>query len=381
MSRKRIEYLDYAKAFAIFTVLFKHSVIEFIGINCFTMAVFFISSGYTYNSDQDSFGVFCMKKLKRLMVPFWIVMAVSIILEAIRGPYIGYGTLHDIILIIANLIYGSGLVPNCGELGQLLIERTPFSYNTNYMVDVIMPTNCQLWTLPAMFTGCIIFYLYRKVFKNRNLFTDIAAILVMLIIASVETIPGIFQLPLGIGRGFVCAAFMIIGFLFREHKILEDTNIVRIILLMIISVALTVISIMLGSDAGGMVSSYYGPYGVLSVMLTFLCGLCSAYVVIMISRFINSLSIKPLNYMLSVIGKNTMEIYLWHFAVFFVFDLIFILLFNPVLSPSYYAEEIFSNGYLFYRLLRITLTVILLCLCGELKAKRKEKKSAKSVVL
>lgn len=370
MPKKRIEYLDYAKAFAILTVLLNHSSFKFLGINCFTMAVFFISSGFTYNSDQDSFGVCFAKKLKRLLVPFWTLMAVSIVLEAIRAPFIGYGTLRGIIPIIANMIYGSGLFPNCGRLGQLLIESSPFTYNSKYMVDVIMPTNCQAWALPVMFSGYMIFYLYRKIIKSRNIFTDIAAILVMLLFASVETIPGIFQLPYGLGRGFVCAAFMITGFWFREHKTFEDTNIIRIILLMIISAAVTVICIKLGSHAGSMVVSNYGPYGVLSVILTFLCGLCSSYVVIMICRFINQLSFKPVNAALSFVGRNTMEIFLWHFAVFFVFDASFILKARPVLSPEIYYDSLFTKGYIFYRIIRLISTVFVLSHYGEVKANR-----------
>lgn len=375
MERKRIEYLDYVKAFAIISVLLNHGAIEFRGMNCFTMAVFFISSGYTYNSDKDSFGVCFSKKLKRLMVPFFIAMAVSAVLEAIRAPFIGYGSAKAAIAVIANLIYGSGLFPNIGSLGQVLMDIPPFAYNSKYMIDIIMPTNCQMWTLPAMFFGYMFFYFYRKIVKKKSNLTDIAAILVLLLLTSIETIPGIFQLPFGIGRGFFCAAFMIVGYWFREHRIFEDTNIVRIILMMILSVAVTVISVLLGSDATGMVISNYGPYGVLSVALTFLCGLCSGYVMIMICRFIHSLSIKPVNYMLAVVGRNTMEIYLWHFVVIFIFDVIFITLFHPVLSPNLFYSEVFSEGYLLYRIIRTVLTVICLCLFGEMKTKWKAGKT------
>ena len=353
MNKKRIEYLDYAKALAIFSVLFKHSSIYFSGMNCFTMAVFFIASGYTYNSDRDSFSECFTKRLKRLMVPFWTVMAVDIILEIIRAPFLGYGTATEAIPIVANLIYGSGYFPNCGKLGQLLIASTPFVYNSKYMVNIIMPTNCHLWALPAMFTGYILFYLYLKIVKNRSILTDIVSIVVLLVLASVETIPGIFQLPFGIGRGFVCAAFMIAGFFFRENKTFEETNWIRISAITIISLAVTIAAVMLGSDAASMVTSYYGPYGVLSVMLTFVCGLCSSYVVIMLCRFIHFLSIKPLNNMLAVVGRNTMEVYLWQFTLFFIFDAVFILLFNPVQSHTVFVDEVFSEGYIFYRIFRV----------------------------
>ena len=122
VKKKRIEYLDYAKALAIFYVLINHSAFDFVGLNCFTMAVFFISSGYTYNSDNDSFGECFVKKLKRLMVPFWIAMAVSALLEIVRAPFIGYGDARSVIPVIVNLIYGSGLVPNVGDFGRMLAE-------------------------------------------------------------------------------------------------------------------------------------------------------------------------------------------------------------------------------------------------------------------
>ncbi len=370
---KRIEYLDYAKAFSIFAVLLVHCAISFRGITCFGMTVFFIAAGFTYNSDKENFKNFFVKKLKRLMIPFWLLMIVSALLELIRAPFIGYGDAREVIPIIANLFYGSGLFPNCGKLGQLLITSTPFTFNSEYMIDIIMPTNCHLWTLPAMFTGYLIFYSYRKVIKNKNLLSDILAIIVFLLFTSIETIPGIFQLPFGIGRGFFCAACMIVGYWFKEHQTFEDTNIARIIVIIIAAVAITVISVLLGSDGANMVISDYGPHGILSVALTFLEGVSSSYVVIMICRFIHSLSIKPLNKFLAIVGRNTMDIYIWHFAVFFVFDAIFILTCNPVLSPSIFMDELFSEGYLFYRIIRIILTLIALCLIGELRAKKNHK--------
>lgn len=373
MKRQRIEYLDYAKAFAVFAVLLTHSYFTFPGMNCFTMAVFFIAAGYTYHSDHESFKEFFVKKLKRLMVPFWLVMAMSVLLEIVRAPFIGYGTVREVIPILANLLYGSGLFPNCGKLGQLLINSTPFTYNSRYMIDIIMPTNCHAWTLPAMFTGYLIFYCYRKTVKKKSTLSDVAAIAVMLLLASIETVPGIFQLPFGIGRGLFCAALMIAGFWFKEHDTFEDTNKIRIFITLAVCAAVTVISVLLGSYGSDLVISNYGPYGVLSVILTFLGGLCSSYLMIMLCRFLHMLSIKPLNNMLAVVGRNTMEIYLWHFAVFFVFDAIFILTCNPVVSPSVYVDELFNDGYCLYRVLRIILTVVCLSLYGEMKGKKKKR--------
>lgn len=368
MKRKRIEYVDYAKAFAIVSVLLSHSAISFQGMCCFSMAVFFISAGYTFNSVEDSFGSYFIKKVKRLLVPFWMLMAVSALLEVVRARFIGYGSERVVIPVIVNLIYGSGLFPNCGSLGQMLMDIPPFTYNSRYMIDIVMPTNSNSWTLPALFSGYMIYYLYRKTVKKASITTDVMAIMVMLLLASIETIPGIFQLPFGIGRGFICVAFMIAGFWFREHKIFEDTKVIRIIISMTISTVVSVVSVLLGSEGTGYVISYYGPYGILSVALTFLCGLSSAYIVIMICRFIYSFSIKPVNNLLAVIGRNTMDLYLWHFAVFFVIDVIFILIFNPVLSPNIFFDELFSEGYLLYRVIRLTLTMICLTLVGK-KAK------------
>lgn len=378
MNKKRIEYLDYAKAFAIISVLLNHSAIEFRGMNCFTMAVFFISSGYTYNSDQDSFGVCLSKKFKRLLIPFFAAMAVSALLEVVRGTFIGYGSIKSAIPVIANMFYGSGLFPNVGSLGRYLIDIPPFTLNTKYMIDIIMPTNCQLWALPVMFSGYMIFYLYRKFLKNRNILTDVAAILVFLLLTSIETIPGIFQLPFGIGRGFICVAFMIVGYWFKEYKVLEDSNIIRVIAIMLLSTMIAVASILLGSDVTGMVISTYGPYGIWSIAITFLCGVCSAYVVFMICRFIHSLSFAPVNNLFAFIGRNTMEVFLWHFVVFFIFDVVFISIFNPVLSINQFYDELFSEGYIVYRVLRIILTIICLSQIGEFKLRSKFRKASNS---
>ena len=75
--------------------------------------------------------------------------------------------------------------------------------------------------------------------------------------------------------------------------------------------------------------------------------------------------------MLAVVGRNTMEVYLWQFTLFFIFDAVFILLFNPVQSHTVFVDEVFSEGYIFYRIFRIILTVVCMCLYGEMKTKRK----------
>ena len=79
----RIEYLDYAKAIAIFMVLMCHRCLLKIHILGYAMPVFFILSGYT-SKDQTDLRRYAGKLVKSFLVPYWI----SIVAAAI-GIFLG----------------------------------------------------------------------------------------------------------------------------------------------------------------------------------------------------------------------------------------------------------------------------------------------------
>lgn len=80
-----------------------------------------------------------------------------------------------------------------------------------------------------------------------------------------------------------------------------------------------------GSDASAMLRSYYGPYGALSLLLTFLGGVAATRLLFELFRSVDALPVAPLKKFFSFIGRNVFTVYIMHMAVKFLFDCIYVL--------------------------------------------------------
>ncbi len=282
MNTKRIEYIDYAKAIAVALILFDHRCIKSTILFSCALPVFFMSSGITTNISKYSFKEYLTHLSKRLLPPFWIAMLVYTILEIFRAQFVGYGDISIIFPGLVNTIYGSGKIPVIGSFGQKLVEIMSFKQQVDpATVEVILPLDCHLWYLTAFFSGCIIFYCCKKVNKKNRLVIDVLMIIILLLLTSIETIPHMFQLPYGLGRGFLCAAYMLTGS--RIKNFLEEKSILKLVIAIITSAIAVVLCVKLGSNCASLVGSYYGPYGIISVFLTYICGVCASYLAFMFS--------------------------------------------------------------------------------------------------
>lgn len=80
----------------------------------------------------------------------------------------------------------------------------------------------------------------------------------------------------------------------------------------------------LGSTGGALISSYYGPRGVLSVCLTFAGGLGGAWFVICLMKGLYDSPASRLKRGLSLVGKASMQIYEYQMLLLFVFGYLFL---------------------------------------------------------
>lgn len=363
---KRIEYLDYAKAIAIVLVMLDHRDTDLGVFVCCALPLFFMSSGVTTNVNKYSIKEYLMHITKRLLPPFWIAMLVYIGLELFRGPMVGYGDTSLVIPGLANTIYGSSKFPVIGPFTERLVEIMSFKQQFDpKTVEAILPLTCHLWYLTAFYSGCAVFFCCKKFNKKNSLVMDGLMIVVLLLLTSIEVLPHMFQLPYGLGRGFLCAAYMIVGS--RIKSVLEEESITKIALSVIVSAIAVAICFNLGSNCGAMVGSYYGPHGIASVFLTFICGVGASYLAYMFCRLIYTMNIKSLNSILAMIGTNTLSIYLWHMAIYFVGDCIMHKFFGAAFAPDHFFVELFTQGYVAYRMSIAVIALTLLTLIGEYK--------------
>ena len=322
----RIGFLDYTKAWSIIFVIAIH--VGFSRLNyavLFVMPAFYIITGYGFNPDKRSVGKSISSRFKALMIPFWVFMIFYTLIELIRAPLFGYGGAEVAISSLANTAYGSGIIPLWGGAADYLKEIMSYKTQGLVGVDAILPTNCHLWFLPATFTGYVAFVLLEKP-TGKSLVAKILSILALLAFASVEVIfPSICQLPYGIGRGAVAAAYMLVGLWLKQSGAIEKKSVPFHIVACLVAAAVAVGATLFGSDASAMVRSYYGPYGALSLLLTFLGGVAATWLLFELFRGVDALPVTPVKKFLSFTGRNVFTVYILHMAVKFLFDCIYVL--------------------------------------------------------
>lgn len=361
MVYERVHYLDYAKAFALFTVLLIHT--GFPGGNnyvLFAIPLFFITVGYTYVPCRRTLKENIVSRFITVLLPFWGFMLFYIILELIRAPYIGYGDSRLAIPAFINMGYGSGYIPNNSGLFSGLLDFMHYVDTSSVSVDLVTPTNTHLWFLPALFTACVLFYSVIER-TRKKWWSSVFSIITLIFLASLEVIvPQIKQLPYGLGRGFLGAAFMLTGFWMREYAIFNKKNAFTVVA-MAVSFSLVLLSLLLGSTGRTLVISHYGPHGVFSVFMTFIGGTGAACFVLYLCKLIGLSPLTKIKAMLSLIGRNTMVIYAWHMALKFILDIFYIKIFREPICPDQFYMRLLPSNAWWYMILEVVV-IIFVCI-------------------
>lgn len=193
MDKKRIAYIDIAKFFGIFLLLFEHTgnSIQLEGIYTnikvwicsFHMPLFFIVYGMVVSSKNWKVGIrYIDKKIKTLLVPYIIWCMIY---------SVGYGT---------NFFYG-------------------VLYGTNPSLGYAQ-TNMVLWFLPVMFLSTIIFQclieLNGRVFEGKRAFLLIEMIGCMLGSLMLKKITTTYGIVFGFDIALSGVSFIILGQFMRN---------------------------------------------------------------------------------------------------------------------------------------------------------------------
>ncbi len=359
-NNRRLDFIDLGKTIAlIFILLIHNGFSELNNVVLFAIPLFFFSSGYLFTPGKRTLKQTAIAQFKKILLPFWGLMIVYAAVELIRAPYVGYGE-PDIIRPTINAIYGSSALPNPNGIFDVLQSIRTYNSDPRSIV-LISPTDCHLWFLPAFFTASIIFTFIAE--RVRKLNIRIITIIALVFLSSLESvIPELYQLPYGIGRGFMGAAFMLVGFEMRKIAIFSPEKRPVATALFAIGLSVAVISILMGSTGSAYIVSYYGQYGILSTYLTFIGGLGGSFCVLYICKFLSgaiSISEKSLS---TIIGRDTMIIYGWHFLIIFILDLLYINVFSLSFEPDiYYMALLPVDSAWWYMILKVV-AVIAICI-------------------
>lgn len=367
---ERLEHLDFVKAICIFQVLMEHRDLHVVGPGAFLLPAFFLLSGYTFRPGDGGFRGYAVKRLRRLLAPFWLMMPLCALAEVLRASLFGYGDARVLIPSAIAAVYGSFRgFPCVGETGQHLLDIMSYKPQVPGMIDMLLPMNAFLWFLPAMFSANIVFWLVIR-HRKPGLARDALTMLVLVLLAGVETLPGVIQLPYGLGRGFFGAALMLAGRMMREAGILDDGNAGKRNMILCLAVPISVLLMMSGYDCGGMVRSDYGPHAKIGVLASLASGLATSYVLICLCRGLGALPVRPVRRVLAAAGASSMIIYLWHMPLYFLGDLVMVLMFGARLTPDQFFMECFSGQMAAYRWFMVLLAFSLLTAAGWWKARR-----------
>lgn len=324
---ERNNYIDYAKALCIILVVFIHTGFSTLNsIILFAMPLFFAATGYTFSIGKRSFRQNIILRFKSIMIPYFLLMLFYTLIEMLRANLFRYGDASVACPALVNTVYGSGIIPLNGGVFDSLKEIMSYKAQPQMGVDLILPANCHLWFLPAMYMAYIIFSLVVK-FVRKNQLLKVLIVLCLILFASVEVVfPQACQLPFGLGRGAIGSAFMLFGFWIKDYKLLENKSKRYYILTNILALVLFIGAVYFGSNGSTFVRSIYGPHGALSVFATFIGGVAGIWLILSLCRMIENLPVKRLKSLLSYTGRNVMTVYEWHMAVKFLLDAVYIYL-------------------------------------------------------
>ncbi|GAA0787502.1 acyltransferase family protein [Hathewaya limosa] len=209
---KRLDWIDSLRGIAILLVILGHCT-PYIGhkahiwhiIYSFHIPLFFIISGYLFK--EKNFLDLILKDLKRLLLPYIITLLILLIYNLLKFPFNSYYIFKVSLLTI---LYGSGPVP--------------------VFIPYLGSVGC-LWFLPTLFLTRLIFNLFLKVVKNKNIFKQILVLMFLVIMGYI--LKNISFLPWGLDLALVCQLFFFIGYTLNNQKVTLNKLSISSILIMI----------------------------------------------------------------------------------------------------------------------------------------------------
>lgn len=378
--KDRIQFIDFAKALAIIMVLALHNNIASSISTMFVLPVFFVASGMLFFDSGRSYKDTIIRYIKKLIIPFWLMMLIIIPFEMVRASILGYGDSSVAIPALINTVYGNGLIPDVGDMGSYLKQIMSYKDQSLKYVDVILPMNCHLWFLPAMFCAQVITLIVIRTSKRLHIAFWIPVLFLLSLVEYINCVP---PLPYCLTRGFLGAAYMLVGLQFTNLKVFETKNYLVSAILVISSCAVTYFANSLGAINTLWISSIYGPNGINSAILAFLAGVCSSYIVLKCFYLFEHLTsaLASLKKLLSLISIHSITIYLWHLIVFNIIYALYIWGMGQNIHLDQYKMSPIYEAHWFFLFLMVVFTTVFLTYAGVgykyLKNKKSEQKSAR----
>ena len=347
-SKKREAFFDYAKAFLILIVVIEHLHISNSILANWSIPAFFLISGYFYKKGSP-IRKSIAKYAKGILIPFWTTILIGGVVEAFRAPILGYGDVTAGLYNVAYAIWGSNVAPYTGTYEKYITPlSTRLPSTTSFQLQT--PTTCQMWYLPALFSGSILMLLYQEKIRKKR-WNDIPAVLILFTLCWAESLLP-FQLPYGIGRGCMACACMIIGNDLKETNFFARKDLFwTAIVFFAAYLCLYLNGWTTTASLEFLISDYHGHNlitfiivnvaGLLAVSIAFLC------LMKLLGRVL------PNCRLLSLVGRNTLPVYRWHIFIFTFFAFLFHGLFGMPITLEGWLVPLIPPEYVGFKLITV----------------------------
>lgn len=286
---KRLSYIDIAKGFAIFFIVLGHAIVHSLNshiafniIYSFHVPLFFIISGFTFESINKGFLNFVKNKFVRLLVPYFI---------------------WSVLFLIPYYLFGGSVDESFGNTGSFSLINNLCNILYGVGVNSSLKQNTPLWFLPALFSMEFIFYFICKIQgKKKHIF-----ILIFLFFISIFSYKYItFIFPFGLNTVLNLGIFFYFGYLMKKYNIVNKYYKKNYLL-----IAFLLIGISFGiiNESISCVDYYYG-----NIFMFYVTSFFLSLFVIFISKLM--VTNKEIEY----VGKNTMGILIFHKLIIVIFQ-------------------------------------------------------------
>ena len=287
MPNDRVQWIDFAKGFAIILVVAAH-VMPKNDINdlmsAFRMPFFFVMAGYLLNAEKwgRRWQEFKSKLYRRLLLPYFL------------SNFLWYP-----IWFIACYLLGDLAIQNWTQRNQLGAFLAIFIGN-NYNLGVVLLLY-PLWFLPCLLYAELIYLKLHNYFGARTS----AFLKAIFILSAAGYVLGFFlHLPLGIDIAFAVQIFILAGRLIKKYELVDKLNFGACLILL----ALPFLEIWL-SGYVDMNKRIYGNF-----ILFYAAGIAGSLLVMKISVLLTSFSNKFCDF-ISYCGRQSLMILILHVPI------------------------------------------------------------------
>lgn len=305
---QREKWIDLVKCIAIFIVMLNHSSlaapqVRFWG-GMFFVPVFFVLSGFTYRSREESFPAFLGRKAKRLLLPYITANGILFVFFLIKDVFLADGYLSDMFWDVVGIFYARNQMFATGA-------QTLFFPDPGANIYLLKMLNSPTWFLPALFLTMVLFEALFRLCKRDGRKMLLGAV-ILLCMANLYHYLFPILLPWSLDAVPYFLIMFLWGYFMRQKAFMDYFDRYKWSLLILFGVFL------LCALTNGSANYSIADYG-RSTMMALYNALVSSTLLMYLARKIEAYIPK----VLTVVGQQTLFILCYHLFVFSVLETVF----------------------------------------------------------